>query len=115
MRRETWPWSELTALARRESLSPITVMQKVSCSFCGSTRPMPISWAGEMPSLSRKRAEMLFDQVGVEAVVAGGDGGVGGEDGVPGDFAEGFVEGQAVVGHALANDFERSERADGLR
>ena len=92
MRRETWPCSELTALARRESLRPSTVMQKVSCSFCGSTRPRPISCAGEMPSLSRSGPRCSSIRFGVEAVVAGGDGRVRGEDGVVGDFAEGFVE-----------------------
>ena len=58
-----------------------------------------------------QRAQVLFDQSGVEAVVAGGHGRVGGEDGVLGDFAERFVERQAVVGHPLANHFERSECA----
>ena len=54
---------------------------------------------------------MLFDEIGVEAVVAGGDGRVGGEDRVVGDFAERFVERVAVIGHTLANHFERREGA----
>ncbi len=54
MRRVTWPWRLLTALARRESFNPKTVMQKGSCSFCGSTRPRPISCSKEMPNSSRK-------------------------------------------------------------
>ena len=53
MRRVTWPCRLLTALARRESFSPSTVMQKVSCSFCGSTLPKPINCSVEMPSSSR--------------------------------------------------------------
>ena len=66
---------------------------------------------GRDAELVAKRAEMFFDEVRGEPVVAGGHGRVGGEDGVMGDFAEGFVEREAVVGHALANDFERGEGA----
>ncbi len=53
IRRVTWPCRLLTALARRESFRPSTVMQNVSCSFCGSTRPRPINCSVEMPSSSR--------------------------------------------------------------
>ena len=53
IRRLTWPCRLLTALARRESFSPSTVMQNVSCSFCGSTRPRPINCSKEIPSSSR--------------------------------------------------------------
>ena len=35
--------SWLTALARRESFRPTTVIENGSCSFCGSTRPRPMS------------------------------------------------------------------------
>ena len=111
IRRETWPCSELTAFARRESFRPITVMQNGSCSFCGSTRPRPISCAGEMPSLSRSGPKCSSIRFGVEAIVAGGHGRVRGEDGVLGDFAERFVERQPVVGHPLADHFQRGERA----
>ena len=61
---------------------------------------------GRNAELVAQRAQVLFDQAGVEAVVAGGDGRVGGEDGVLGDVAEGFVEGEAVVGHPLADRFD---------
>ena len=47
---------------------------------------------GRNAELVAQRAQVLFDQAGVEAVVAGGDGRVRGEDRVLGDFAEGFVE-----------------------
>ncbi len=62
------------------------------------------------PQLVAQRPKMLFDQGGVKAVVSGGDGRVGGEDGPLGDLAEGLVETQAVVFHPLAGGFERGER-----
>ena len=67
-------------------------MQKVSPSLCGSTRPRPMSCWSEMPKLVAERAEMLFDQAAVEAIVSGGHGRVRRENGVLGDFAEGVVE-----------------------
>jgi hypothetical protein len=54
---------------------------------------------------------MLFHQARVEAIVAGGDGRVRGEDGAVGRFTQRFVERQPVVGHSLANDFQRRECA----
>ena len=64
-----------------------------------------------MPSLSPQRAQVLLDQFAVEAIVAGGHRRVGGEHGVLGDLAEGFVERHAVVLHPLADDLQRGERA----
>ena len=64
-----------------------------------------------MPSLSRSGPKMFFDEVRREPIVPGGDRRVRGEDGAVGDFAEGFVEREAVVAHPLANHFERRERA----
>ena len=43
MARETCPWTEETALARRHDLSASTVMQKSSPLLCGSTRPSAMS------------------------------------------------------------------------
>ena len=61
--------------------------------------------------LIAQRAQMLFDQAAVKAVVTGGHRRVRGEDGLAGDFAQGVVEPHAVVVHPLANHFQRAERA----
>ena len=115
IRRETWPCSELTALARRESFRPITVMQNGSCSFCGSTRPRPMSCSCEMPSLSRSGPKMLFDQAAVEAVVPGRHRRVRGEHRVLGDFAQRFVERQAVVVPSARESLPAARTRCGLR
>ncbi len=86
-------------------------MQNVSPSLCGSTRPRPISCCKRDAELIAQRAQVLFDQAAVEAVVSGRHRRVRGEDRVLGDFAQGVVEAQAVVVHPLANRFERGERA----
>ncbi len=65
--------------------------------------------------LVAQRAQVLFDQSAVKAVVAGGHGRVGGEDGVAGHFAQGAVEAQAVVLHPLANGLERGRTRCALR
>src|SRR5271168_467412 len=56
-------------------------------------------------------AEVLLDELGAEAVVAGGDWGVGGEDDLAGDLAGGLVEGEAFFDHAIANGLEDCEAA----
>ena len=94
MRRETCPCSALTALARRESFSASTVMQNVSPSFCGSTRPSPINcWKRDAQSIAQ-RAQVLFDQAAVESVVAGRHRRVRGKDRVLSHVAQRFVEAQ---------------------
>ena len=85
-------------------------MQNDSCGFCGSTRPRPTSASCESPSSSRKRADVLFDHVRIEAVVPGGHRRVRGEDAHRGRLAECLVEAQAVLLHPLANEFQRRER-----
>ena len=61
-----------------------------------------------------QRAEVLLDQVAVEAVVAGGHGRVGGEDGVLRHLAQGGVEAHAVVLHVVADGLQRGEGAVAL-
>ena len=54
--------------------------------------------------------EVFADQADVEAVDAGGDGGVGGENVVGARGVEGFVETQTLVRHQNANAFDGQER-----
>ena len=61
--------------------------------------------------LVAQRPKVLFDQVAIEAVVAGGHGRVRGEDGVLRHVAQGDVEAHAVVFHPLADGFQRGETA----
>ncbi len=56
-------------------------------------------------------SEVLFDELGTEAVVAGGDGCVRGEDDLARDLAGGVVEVHALFVHAGANGFEDCEAA----
>ena len=72
MARDTSPCSDETALARRDSFSPSTVMQNCSLVVVDVRVPKPIRLSCEMPSSIAQRPEMLFDQVGAETVVAGG-------------------------------------------
>ena len=66
---------------------------------------------GRDAQLVAQRAEVLFDQVAVEAVVAGGHGRVRGEHRVLGHLAQRRVEAHAVVLHPRADGFQRGERA----
>ena len=60
-----------------------------------------------MPNCVAQRAQVLFDQAAVEAVVAGRHGRVRGEDGVLGHFAQRVVE-------ALPSSFIRSRMASSV-
>ena len=115
MRRETWPCSELTALARRESLRPMTVMQNGLVLVLRLDAAEAHQLVGRDAELVAQRAQVLFDQAGVEAVVTGGDGRVRGEDGVLGDFAEGFVEREAVVVPSARGSLPAGRTRCGLR
>ena len=61
--------------------------------------------------LIAQRAEVFFDEVGTEAVVAGGNGRVGGEDDFAGNLAGGGVEVEPFFFHAGADGFEHGEAA----
>ena len=66
MARETSPCSAETALARRESFRPSTVMQNVLVVIAGilaAQRHQPVV---RKPQRIAQRPEVLFDQVGVE-------------------------------------------------
>src|ERR1035441_2153020 len=54
---------------------------------------------------------MLFDKGSVKAVVAGGHGGMGGENDLPRNATHGFVEAQPLVLHPVADGFEHYECA----
>ena len=110
MARETSPCREETALARRESFRPSTVMQKRS-SLSGFSRPSAMkAFLGKTESLAQ-RSEVLFDQIGIEAIMAGGHGSVGGEDHFPGNPRHGLLEADALFFHALANRFQDRKSA----
>src|SRR6185436_5106720 len=54
---------------------------------------------------------MLFHQLAGKAIVPSRNRRVRGEGGLAGNFAQRVAEGQAIVVHPLANDFERPESA----
>ena len=60
--------------------------------------------------LSAVELEVFADQAGVEAVKAGGDGGVGGENVVGARGVQGFVESQTLFGHQDADALDGQER-----
>ena len=86
-------------------------MQNVSLPSDGLTRPRPMKRSRSTPSDSRSGPEVLVDEGGGEAVVAGRHGRVGGEDDLRRDAAQGFPRVDAFDDHALADDLERGERA----
>src|SRR5579871_6817462 len=58
-----------------------------------------------------ERPDMLFDQVGVESIVSGGDGSVCGENNLAGDSRYRRVKSDAFVFHAHANRFQHRKGA----
>jgi uncharacterized membrane protein len=56
-------------------------------------------------------AEVLLDLTAVEAIVAGRHWGVGGEHRLPGNIADGVVEGESVAIHPPPHRLERGEEA----
>ena len=58
-----------------------------------------------------QRSEMLFDQIGIEAIVAGGHGSVGRKHHFTGNPRHGLLEADALFIHALANRFEHRKSA----
>ena len=57
------------------------------------------------------RTEVLFDEIGREAIVAGRHRRMRGEHHLRGDATRGFFEADAFAVHAAANELERGERA----
>ena len=109
--RDTRPCSADTALARCDSFSASTVMQNVSWSLLGidaaeGQQPLAV----EAQRLAQ-RAEVLLDEIGREAVVAGRDRRVRGETDVRGDHAQRLVRRQPLALHPLAPELERGEGA----
>ncbi len=91
MARETSPCSEETALARRESLRPSTVMQKRS-SLVGILASQGHEILLGKTERLAQRSEVLLDQIGIEAIMAGGHGSVGSEDHFARNLRHGRVE-----------------------
>src|ERR1700674_2577802 len=58
-----------------------------------------------------QRSEVLFDQIGIEAIMAGGHRSVGREDHFTGNSRHRHVETDALLFHALANRFEDCKSA----
>ena len=111
MRRVTWPCRLLTALARRESFSPSTVMQNVSCSFCGSTRPRPINCSVEMPNSSRSGPRCSSIRLRSKRSWPAGTGVCVVKTVCCATSRRAVVEAHAVVLHPRADGFQRGERA----
>jgi hypothetical protein len=61
--------------------------------------------------LVAQRSEVFFDEVRTEAIVAGGDGSVRGEDDFAGNLAGGGVEVEAFFFHARTDRFKNRETA----
>ena len=62
--RDTWPCSDDTALARRDSLSASTVMQNsLVADPAGSTRPRPMKLIAVEAERLAQRPEVLVDQL----------------------------------------------------
>ena len=101
-------------MARRESLRPRTVMQNGSCAVGWVDAAEGEELVLRDAELLAQGAEVLFDELGAEAVVAGGDGCVGGEDDLARDLAGGLVEGDAFFDHAIADGLEDCEAAVAL-
>ena len=111
MARETSPCRAETALARRASLKPSTVMQNSSLLIAGILASQFHQLLVRDAQRIAQRPEMLFDQFGVKPVVAGGHRSVGGEDHFAGNPADGLVKANAFVLHAVANRFQHGESA----
>ena len=56
-------------------------------------------------------SQMLLHQLGVKAVVAGGHGGMSGENRFAGNAADGMIEADALALHAVTDRFQHSEPA----
>ncbi len=111
MARETSPWREETALARRESSNPSTVIQNGSCVIVGMLAAKAHQPLLRNAQLVAQRSEVFFNQIGRKAVVAGGHRSVGGKDHFPGNLIGCGVEVQAFFLHAIAHRLQDRETA----
>ncbi len=111
MARETSPCSAETALACRESFSPITVMQNSSFIVgrvfaAQSHQPVMIN-----SKLLAQGTEVILDQPGIEAIVAGGHRRVRREDDFRRYARHGVVKPDPLFLHPIANRLEDGEGA----
>ena len=110
MARETWPCSDDTALARRDSFSASTVMQNVSPGSSARVRPSPMKRSARQAQRLRERAEVLVDERGGKSIVPGRHRCVRGEDDLRSDPPHRFPRVDSFRLHPLADQFERGER-----
>src|SRR5208283_2135385 len=68
------------------------------------------TFPGKAEALAQ-RSEMLFDQIGIEAIVAGGHGSVGRENHFPRYPRHRLIEADAFFHHALPNGFQHGKSA----
>ena len=111
MARDTWPCSDDTALARRDSFSARIVMQNPSSGSDGLTRPSASSSSALRPMRCAQRTEVLLDERRREAIVAGRHRRVRREHHLRRDSAQRFGGADAFGLHALARQLERGKRA----
>ena len=109
--RETSPCSAETALARRATRKPSTVMQKSSSLIAGILAAHVHQPIVRQAKPFAQRSEMLFDQVAVEAIVPGGHRRVRGENDFARNARHRCVEAQTFFLHAIVNRFEHDESA----
>ena len=72
MARDTWPWSDDTALARRDSFSASTVMQNPSFGSEALVRPSASSSSALIDIAARSGPRCSSTRCGAKAIVAGG-------------------------------------------
>ncbi len=111
MSRETSPWSAETALARRESLSPSTVMQNSSAPLQGFSLPKPHELVLRESHGVAKRPQVFLDQIGAESVMSCRHGRMRREHHFPAYARNSRIERNAFLLHAAANRFEHHEAA----
>ena len=113
MARLMWPSSRRDGVAIGAIFNPRTVMQKGSLSLWESTLPRAMNSSGAIPNWRRK-APGRARRGCLETVVAGFDGGMGGEDGHGGGHFLHIAEGLAVAFHELAGQFQHGKGAVAL-
>ncbi len=100
-----------TALARRDKLQAqhghAEILVGIAGIFAAQLHQLVVRKAQRLA----QRAQMLFDQFGVEAVVAGGHRRVRGKDHFAGNAGHGLIEADALVLHAAANRFQNGKSA----
>ena len=112
MARDTSPCSDETALARRESFRPSTVMQNCHDDGCRVLRcPAPSGARAKCPSASRSGPRCSSIRSAPKRSWPGGHRRVRGENHFARTRRHGLIEADAFVLHAAANRFQHRESA----